>query len=235
VIIVVKGRSNIGKSSFSRRLAAALQLTPPVWPVPADVLQLWQNNLNGWAEGAPDFLLGTGHIETDRVVGLCLCLHAAQFPPPPTWGPDVPRDDFRRWRDAAALRVLTPPLFDRFFALLCGMIESTDHTIVEGTLMGMDACDSLLARMLKFKYSRVPFIDIVLERSPYDSPDMPEGIPIVRRASVDGKAYTHDEVIAAFSRLPDGTLTVDEQLGAFRAGAIAGKAFSRVPREVVAS
>jgi hypothetical protein len=180
------------------------RLTPPVWPVDSDSLAIWQGALMGWEEGSPDFLVGTRHIDTDRVVALSLFLHCDRFPLPPAGGADVPREVFDRWRDSVAPSILKPPLFDRFFARLCSMIESTGlSTVVEGTLMGTSRTDSMLARMLKFKYSRVPFLDIVLQRFPYAGPTMPEGV-VVRRAVVNGKSYTQEAVIEAFRRQSDG-------------------------------
>ena len=209
MIIIVKGLSNVGKSSFSRRLAAALEFTPPVWPIDTDELEVWQSSLKGWAEGSPDFLVGTRHIDTDRVAGLSLFQHCDRFPMPPAGGADVPRDVFDQWRDAVLPELLKPPLFDRFFALLCGMIESTGlSTVVEGTLMGTGRTDSLLTRMLKFKYRRVPFVEIIMQRFPYDSPTMPVGVDVVRRAVVNGRSFAPEDVIEAFHRGADGGLVL---------------------------
>jgi hypothetical protein len=209
MIIIVKGFSNVGKSSFSRRLAAALDFKPPVWPIETDALEVWQRGLTGWAEGAPDFLVGTHHIDTDRVVGLSLFQHRDRFTSPPVGGADVPRDVFDRWRDSVVPDLLKPPLFDRFFALLCGMIESTGlSTVVEGTLMGNGRTDSLLTRMLKFKYHRVPFVEIIMQRFPYDGPTMPVGVDVVRRALVNGRSFAPEDVIEAFHRGADGQLVL---------------------------
>ena len=60
--------------------------------------------------------------------------------------------------------------------------------------------------MLQFKYSDVPMLKILLKREPYDTPKIPEGVEITRTAIVNGRVFTHDEIVAAVRRTPSGRI-----------------------------
>lgn len=208
MIIVIKGRSNIGKSSLGTRLADALGLEPPVWPLDHGLLGEWEEALSGWTEGAREFIVGSNHVDTDRVAGLCLFLHRDRFPPPPVWTPASGREEFEDWRDRQCRQVLETEMRHEFFQLICRMVDSAPHAVVEGTAMGTNQVDSPLTAMLLFRYSQVPVVKILLTRTPYDSPTMPTDVEVVRTAYVNGRAYTLDQLVAAFSRGPAGEIVV---------------------------
>lgn len=208
MIIVIKGRSNIGKTSLGTRLAGALGLETPAWPLDEGMLAEWEQALRGWTESAREFIAGANHIDTDRVAGLCLFLHRDRFPPPPVWSPTSGREAFEDWRDRQCRQVLETELRHEFFQLICGMVESTPHAIVQGTAMGTGAVDSPITQMLLFRYSQVPVVKILLTRTPYDSPPLPTDVEVVRTAYVNGRPYTLDELVASFSRGPGGAIVV---------------------------
>ena len=222
MIIIIKGRSNIGKSSLATRLADALGLETPVWPLDDNLLGEWRRALRGWTESARDFIAGSNHVDTDRVAGLCLFLHRDRFPPPPVWTPTTGREAFEDWRDRQCRQVLESELRHEFFQLICRIVDSTPHAVVEGTAMGTGAVDSPITNMLLFRYSQAPVVKILLTRTPYDSPPIPTDVKVVRTAHVNGHACTPEELVASISRAPGGEIVVPPHFLA-RPGAATGR------------
>ena len=219
MIIFVKGQSNVGKTSLSQRLAESLQLDVPAWPISKPELEEWREGIEGWWEAESSFFLEARHIDVDRVVGLILFENRYDFPPPPTLGQNMSRRDFEEWRDRECQKVLTPKYLPRLFELVCGMIESTDHVVINGTALGVSPRDSQLLKMILFKYPQVGHLRILVKRAPYESPDMPVGVPVTKTAVINGRTFTHDQVVDMITRDEQDIIRFSPELGPAPAGA----------------
>lgn len=210
MIFLVKGRSNVGKSGFSQALAEKLRVTPPKWPIGEEELAEWQEVLEGWPVGEPGFITDTRHVDVDKVCAIVLFRHRAEMPPPPQREEGVSYEEYQLWRDKTALDTLKPPLFDEVFSIICEMIETMDHPIVDGTAMGTSQRDSRLARMIRFKYSQQPILRILLKRTIHESAAF-EGKNL-GTAEVNGRDFTFAEVLERIERRPDGGIELAPEL-----------------------
>lgn len=210
MIFLIKGRSNVGKSGFSQRLAEHLCVVPPVWPISEEELRDYGAGLDGWPAGASDFLVGTRHVDIDKVGAIVLFRHRLELPLPPAKG--APFQDYEIWRDETTRLTLEPPLYYELLDLAFKMIESMDHPIVDGTAVGTSRRDSRLAKTIRFKYSQQSFLSILLKRTPYESATLPKTGEIIRVAEVNGRDYTYDQLLSKIHRGPNGDVVVDEEL-----------------------
>lgn len=214
MIFLVKGRSHVGKTAFSQRLAQKVNPHPPAWPLDDETRRRWEEMLEGWWEADPGFFLDAWHIDIDRVVALVLMEEIDRHPPLPRWTETTPRRDFEQWRDTVCLDVLqrrTP----RILELTCRLMDSVPHPVLDGTGLGTTVQDSPLAKMLLFRYSTRPRMKILLTREPYILRTEPRNTPYFETSSdrdpeqtfeahVGDRSFSHDELIDALELTEDG-------------------------------
>ncbi len=211
MIFLVKGRSELGDASFSHRLAVALDARPPRWPVDPATLDEWRESLSGWPVSGSDFF-AERFIDLDKVAALVLFEHREEFPPPPRWQADTSQEVFSRWRDEYTGRVMTGKYLPELFGLVCRMIDSMDHPILEGLALGSTPQDTRLSQMIVFKYSRQPILKILLlQRTRHDSGALatPREAP---QAIVNGRRHSQDALLGMIRRDESGDFSLAPEL-----------------------
>lgn len=206
MIFLIKGHSGEGKDRLSQRLAKALNPQPPAWPVDDDLLQAWQEGLAGWPESDPGFFLDTFHIDIDRVIPLVVLENRHDYPPAPPWSTSTPRAAFERWSTTVCLDVLDKHR-PRVFEILCTLIDSVDHPVIDGSELGTSPRDSLLTRMILFKYGRVPSLRILLQPPQRQAEAHPTAV-------IGGAVFTYDQLLTKITRTPDGSVDIDPAITA---------------------
>ena len=161
MIILVKGPRFLNQTEFAQRLAEHLDLPKLPWPIDEKTLEEWAGALGGWQEADPEFFFSTRFVDIDRVVAIVFWRHRLELPPAPS-GPNVSRQDFERWRDKNA-QLVAETYQREVFDLCCGMIDAVDHAVVSGSLLGSSPRDTMLSRMLQFKYGQVPLLRLLLK------------------------------------------------------------------------
>jgi len=205
MIVLVKGYLPMEGSNFAERLAERLNSKPPEWHFTADMRRAWEEMLQGWEE-ADTSAFQERAINVDHVVALSVFEHRSEYPPPPAWSAATPRAAFDRWRDAACLDALNKRLPD-IFRRLCGLVESVEHPVVTGSELGTTPQDSLLSRMLLFKYSRASYLKILLRDRLYDEPQARGPT-----ASVLGQDLPPEHLLEMIQKSSDGGVTLAPEL-----------------------
>ncbi|MCP4655710.1 MAG: hypothetical protein GY856_09855 [bacterium] len=209
MLILIKGPPKTGKSRLADRLVSALDLEPVAWTIPADVMQQAQGTMGDWVELSTQFFGRCRHLDLQRLATQLQIENRGGFPPPPQWRPGSELGEMLKWREQIERKIHSGHMLPELFRLSCRYLDATEHAVVEGTILGSTLNDSLLTKMLRRRYLERPLLQILLRRG--DAGDAGgDGAPL---ALVNGKELTHDEVVEAVRRRPDGGITVDPGVG----------------------
>lgn len=211
MMFLIKGVDEYGSRSLAHRLAVRLDARPPRWPLAEGEAEAWEWSFGDRPEvlarlGAADAreLFATRHIHADRVAGLLALRRHRELgiePPAAGTGPE----ELWRWMSIQAAAVLKEPYLQELFGLVCGMVESMDHPVLDGAVLGMGPRDPLLTRMLLFKYQRLRPLKILLVRSA-PRPGAERGEV---RARVEGIELTVGELLERISLGAGGEVELD--------------------------
>lgn len=211
MMFLIKGVDEFGPRSLAHRLAVRLDARPPRWPLAEGEAEVWEWSFGDQPEVLarlgvvePRELFATRHVNVDRLAGLlALRRHRELGVEPPAAG--TAPEELWRWMSAQAAAVLQAPHLQELFGLVCDMVESMDHPVLDGAVLGMGPRDPLLTRMLLFKYQRLEPVKILLVRaSPVPGSDRGEV-----RARVAGLELGADELLERISLGAGGEVELD--------------------------
>lgn len=197
----------MGDGHFAQHLAARLDPEPPRWPIDAAGLEAWTRLFAGWSDADPS-IFRAREINVDHAIALVVFEQRHNYPAPPPFSSETPPEVFERWRIACCLDVLDKHL-PRVFRVVCDLVDSVKLPVVCGSELGTSPQDSLLTRMLVFKYSRRSFLKILLQEGGYDADAAKEKPPV---ALVHGRPFSPDRLLSMIRRAPDGSVDLAPEL-----------------------
>lgn len=206
MIFIVKGNPS-DTGPLALRLAQSLNDVVPRWPVDDASLREWESTLRGWPE-ADTSGFHAPHIDVDQAIAWAFFERRREYPPPPPYSPTTPRRELERWRDSCGLDVLSKHL-GRIFNLLCQVMESVPHPVLIGSELGTTPQDSVLTRMVLFKYSRTPHLKVLLRAAPAAEARAAQRDPV---AVVYDREFPPLQLLEMIHRNPDGSLRLDPAL-----------------------
>lgn len=208
MLILIKGPVGAGKSTLAGRLVSHLDLDPVRWPVSEEKLALCQSYMGEWIDVSA-YLDDCRHVDLERVLTALQITRLEEFPVPPKWSPGAPIGDMLEWRTQVFSEIYSGRFLPELYELTCSIIDALPHAVVEGEILGTSLQDSALTRRLRGRYAAVPTLRLQARCQPAGEP----GAAPSYLALVNGRLLSHDDVVAALSRRPDGGIAVAPELG----------------------
>lgn len=221
MILFIKGPPRSGKSALADRLIDHLRLEPIDWQVDPEALAVAQEWMGGWVRLDGDYFGRVRHLETDRLIALLQIDHWQELPAPPKWRPGADASEMLTWRKRVYGVIFGGGLRAALEARAIELIDSQEHAIVEGSLLGSTVADSELMLALRRRFAHRHILKALCHP--------PKGIGHDDDSSivVNGETLTPDEFVASLTRRADGEITVSDTVGWTSRGA-------RPPRPPVA-
>jgi hypothetical protein len=206
MIVLIQGPPDSGTSAFADRIVSALQLAPVAWPITEDIIQRVRSTMGQWVDPI-EYFAQRRHIDMDRVLTLLQIEKRDVLPRAPRWQPGSDRSEMLKWRRDILREIHGGRFLPDLFALTCRLIDSQEHSVVEGGLLGSSLNESLLTRRLRSHYEHVPMLKVLLQGHPGAAG---QGSAV---ALVNGSRLTADELLRDLRREPDGRISVSPVLG----------------------
>lgn len=207
MIFLIKGRLATGEGSFGHRLAVSLGLRPPQWEIDDEALDLWRSSQTGWVDEDPSAIRDLRYIDIDKVLATVIIAHREEFEAPPAWSPETSPQVFARWREKQASRVLSGEHLMDVFNQVCRMMESMDHPVLEGAVLGNLPMDTKFSQMITFKYSQTPTLKILLL-----PPDRGAARDAPGTAMVNGHKLSPDDLLTMISKDESGQIKLAPEI-----------------------
>lgn len=208
MLVMIKGSLQSGKSTLAERLVSALGLAPIVWPLSELDMREARIAMGEWID-LERYFRDCRHLDLERAITVVHIENRGVLPPPPRWSPGASLKEMLDWRTRIFREIFAGRLLPQLFDLTCRLIEAAEHTVLEGEILGSTLKDSHLAEMLRSRYLHQPTLRIQLQRRPAAAPDGEARF----LALVNGRWLSHEEVVAALRREPNGAISVAPEVG----------------------
>jgi hypothetical protein len=214
MLVIIKGSLQSGKSTLADRLVSALGLAPVAWPLAELDMRAARIAVGDWID-LEQYFGGCRHLDLERAITVVHIENRGVLPPPPRWRPGASPKEMLDWRTRIFREIFAGRLLKELYDLTCRLIDAAEHTVLEGEILGSSLKDSRLTDMLRSRYLHLPTLRVLLQRRPAATPDGEARF----LALVNGRWLSHDEVVAALRREPDGSIAVAPEVGWTSTGA----------------